>query len=824
MDPTQEETTSNTMNVLGDQNQSPQGQDAGQDPQNVSGRQSATVGGSQGAQQQPANQPKKGVGSGMFTNVRKYVQANKPKVQQMSGAVTGKFQQQAGNIRNQFKQQQTDFDRRVNENRQRLLSATQFGQQAVQRASGLEDTQALQQQQEQAQSRLGRLGELQEGGYQQNVQDLQSQMGYQDYVSGWQPPQGAIQTGLEETQQAQEPMSFADWQSKQRGTLQQQQQQALQDLQAQEQAQRDFFANYAQYTPESVTYWKSPTQLSDEERARMASQDIRQIMGLTGDASLQKVKENSQQLFDSYKAQGMTDEQALQQVQGLSQWTSGGTYYDPTTGQYAGTKGDFYRGASELGKLEQDLAAKQAAYQQAAQGLSGFDQQSLALMQAQEQQAQYEHQQEIQAELADLQNRMENAPETLTEDEVSRFRDLITGQTRFDNIAYDTGKQARAAQAMLEKAQRADTEQGRRELLRDALGADRYTSGMTSLDQLLLGSDESTRRQISKATKGTAEALTGDISSAKRAALADVAGLTTKSKALRQQLGTDLESQQEALRAALKQRLETGEGLFETDLQRALQTGALSDAELEILGLEAGAKLYGTDVGSFFQYDPTKESISSIAQASDLARAQALASLAGREQDIITDPSAMGREGKLSGQGGLMRAQRKQNEAAEMARQAEAVRGKNAADVWWWLQGGGAGDYTRFMADDAARNIGDPGFGGRDGRSYVQDVARQSMIETLKRGGDPRYGNEQHATAWSDSVKRGILEEERMKEAFGGTLGGQQSQVRQAEIDLATKKAQEDKMLRDFYNSRMSGDQQFTNTNLFQTLRRLGRG
>lgn len=821
-DPTQNEEQQGTMNVLSGQNQPSQPSqpsDAGQGPQNVSGGQSATVGASQGPQQQqPANQPKKGVGSGMFTNVRKYVQANKPKTQQMTGAVTGKFQKQAGNVRQQFQQQQTDFDKRVTENRQRLASATQFGQQAVQRASGLEDQQTLQQQQEQAQSRLGRLGDLQEGGYQQNIQDIQTQMGFPGAQAVAQAPaEGVAQAPAE----GQEPQSFADWQSKQQQTLQQGQQQALQDLQAQEQAIYDLGTEYMQYAPETYQrsgYTGGTGTYTDEQRRNMAVNEIIQVMGLTGGESLQGVKDSSQQLFDSYKAQGMTDEQALQQVQGLSQWTSGGTYYDPTTGQYAGTKADFYRGAAELGSLESDLAAKRSAYEQAAQGLSGFDQQSLDLMRAQESQAQYEHQQDIQAELADLQNRIENAPETLTEEEVGRFRDIVTGQTKFDDIAYDTGKQQRAAQALMEKAQRADTEQGRRELLRDAFGQDRYTSGMTSLDQLILGSDAGAREQIAEATRGTAEALTGDISEARRQALSTVAGLTSESKTLREQLGSDVEAQQEALRSGLEQRLETGEGLFETDLQRALETGGLSDQELEMLGLEEGQKLYGTNIEDFFKYDPNQESISSIAGASDLARAQALASLAGREQDIIADPSAMGREGKLRGQSELMRAQLEQNKAAEMARQAETVRGKNAADVWWWMLGGRAGDYSQFLDPDAARIYGDPGFGGRDGRSYVQDVARQSLIEGLKRGQDPRLF--QHQIAWGDMVKQGIAEEERMKEAFGGTLGGQQSDVRQAEMDLAAKKAQEDQMIRDYYSDKGS----LMQDRYFKALRKLGRG
>lgn len=74
--------------------------------------------------------------SGMFTNIRKYVQANKPKAQQMGQKVSQGFEKQAGDIKNQFQQQQSQFQQQVDQNRQRMQEAEQFGQQQIDQAAG----------------------------------------------------------------------------------------------------------------------------------------------------------------------------------------------------------------------------------------------------------------------------------------------------------------------------------------------------------------------------------------------------------------------------------------------------------------------------------------------------------------------------------------------------------------------------------------------------------------------------------------------------------------------------------------------------------------
>jgi len=63
-------------------------------------------------------------------------------------------------------------------------------------------------------------------------------------------------------------------------------------------------------------------------------------------------------------------------------------------------------------------------------------------------------------------------------------------------------------------------------------------------------------------------------------------------------------------------------------------------------------------------------------------------------------------------------------------------------------------------------------------------------------------------------------EEEKMQEDIGGTLGGQASEMRQAEMELAAKKAQEDQMIRDYYSDKGS----LMDDRYFKALRNLGRG
>lgn len=85
----------------------------------------------------PKPAPKQEARSGMFTNIRKYVQANQPKAQQMGQKVSQGFQQKTGDIRNQFQQQQSQFQQQVEQNRKRMQEAEQFGQGQIDQAGNV---------------------------------------------------------------------------------------------------------------------------------------------------------------------------------------------------------------------------------------------------------------------------------------------------------------------------------------------------------------------------------------------------------------------------------------------------------------------------------------------------------------------------------------------------------------------------------------------------------------------------------------------------------------------------------------------------------------
>lgn len=135
------------MNVLAGADQ-PQPEAAGSPTtpsQPVSGM--APTPGSAAPQQgsQPQSQaPKGSKGSGMFTDIRKYIKANQPSAQKMAGAVTSGVGQQAGDIRRQLESQQQKFQGQLAQNQQKLQQGQQFAGQTLQTAQQYDPTKMYQ--------------------------------------------------------------------------------------------------------------------------------------------------------------------------------------------------------------------------------------------------------------------------------------------------------------------------------------------------------------------------------------------------------------------------------------------------------------------------------------------------------------------------------------------------------------------------------------------------------------------------------------------------------------------------------------------------------
>ena len=241
----------------------------------------------------------------------------------------------------------------------------------------------------------------------------------------------------------------------------------------------------------------------------------------------------------------------------------------------------------------------------------------------------------LKQELASLQDKIANN-QALTDDEVNRFRNIVEEKEVFDNIMYnDQGAEAKA-NALKELTGTVGSEAGRRQLLRDTFtqGNQQYTRGQTALDQLLLQSDLPVAEQFINQTKKLGVDTQKQTQDARRAAMQELGRVSTAASNLRSGLKTGVSDAQTALTDLASNNALSGSGSYLGKLKQAYEQGLLSEDQANALGLQQG-QTYGVDIGSKladYQNLATAESSSSL---SDLARADALARLAGQSEQTI---------------------------------------------------------------------------------------------------------------------------------------------------------------------------------------------
>jgi hypothetical protein len=136
----------------------------------------APIGSQAGASQGQTQGTRKTKGSGMFTNVAKYIKANKPSTQRMTGALQKGVQKRAGSVAQQMNEQKDQLNKRYQQQTQQVQQAQQAGQSTIDQASKFADTDQLKARQGRIQSRIGALGQLQEGGYAGDITGYQGQL------------------------------------------------------------------------------------------------------------------------------------------------------------------------------------------------------------------------------------------------------------------------------------------------------------------------------------------------------------------------------------------------------------------------------------------------------------------------------------------------------------------------------------------------------------------------------------------------------------------------------------------------------------------------
>jgi hypothetical protein len=166
-----------------------------------------------------------------------------------------------------------------------------------------------------------------------------------------------------------------------------------------------------------------------------------------------------------------------------------------------------------------------------------------------------------------------------SEEEFKRFRDIVEGQTQFNQVRdLDLTNQMIASQQLQQQAQQAGTDTGRMALLRQMLGQGReYTRGQTALDAALIARDAEARQALQGGLQQTAEqtqqaiqGITGDVS-AKRQAL----------QALNARFGSDIMTEGDTATTGVLDDVESGRvSLADARAQLSADLG-ITEAEAE---------------------------------------------------------------------------------------------------------------------------------------------------------------------------------------------------------------------------------------------------
>ena len=248
------------------------------------------------------------------------------------------------------------------------------------------------------------------------------------------------------------------------------------------------------------------------------------------------------------------------------------------------------------------------------------------------------------------------------------FKRLHKGTTEVT----DYGKMGSEAKELERKSNLLRTSEGRVEALKNIVGRGRdlYGKGQFDLDQMLLGSDKTSRLKASRESRQATHGLSKDVGELGT----NVASAQQEMEGLAQ---SELASAREAAQTAAKSKYER--------LIGDIGEGKLSADSLADLGLTRGQTLYGTDVASFV--DKTRGM--SEAEATRLDELARLGGLEGRELYTAAeagDMAGMIRESAEKGQQAMQaEVQPLRDQSANLAAQARHYRAMAAAgkpDRW----------------------------------------------------------------------------------------------------------------------------------------------
>jgi ABC-type transporter MlaC component len=166
-----------------------------------------------------------------------------------------------------------------------------------------------------------------------------------------------------------------------------------------------------------------------------------------------------------------------------------------------------------------------------------------------------------------------------SEDDFNRFRNIVTGQTQFNDVRdLDLSQQRVQAQQLQQLGQQAGTDQGRLALLMQTLGRGKeYTRGQSGLDAALIARDAEARQALQQGIQQTAEQATGALQSTQ----SDISSRRQALQALNTSFGSGIMTEGETATTSVLDDVEDGRvSLADARAQLAEELG-ITEAEAE---------------------------------------------------------------------------------------------------------------------------------------------------------------------------------------------------------------------------------------------------
>lgn len=249
-----------------------------------------------------------------------------------------------------------------------------------------------------------------------------------------------------------------------------------------------------------------------------------------------------------------------------------------------------------------------------------------------------------------------NAPKTMSNEQVSNFQNLLSGQYKGPSGLSNTAGIEAQARELGQYGSNVGSSGGRTNLLQRYVGGPKYTQGQQRVDNLLLGqTGGAALKDIRKQAMGLESQVTGAKSQAEMEAKKAQADRKAYGQELEKQIGRydDPSTPEDESIGAIGDIYKDVQNRTKDFNNKNLElynriktlgnTSSFTLDDLQTLGLTAGQNLYNVDLSRLAPaVAPQEAALQRVANEQDYAKYEALNRLAGRNGSFLTDRTMAG--------------------------------------------------------------------------------------------------------------------------------------------------------------------------------------